>query len=67
MIVIVLIRASLNVLSVNFLYITDKINAPAAPNAAASVGAAHPNIIEPNTENIINKGGTKALKVINIF
>ena len=40
---------------------------PRAPNAAASVGAASPNIMEPNTAIIIATGGARATNVIRNF
>ena len=38
------------------------INAPSTPSAAASEGVANPVIIDPNTTNISEIGGTKEVK-----
>src|SRR5918995_1538587 len=40
-------------------------NEPSAPSGAASVGAAHPRMMEPSTAKIIRNGGTSACAVIH--
>ena len=52
----VFISTSFSICKSNLLLINASKDAPIAPNEDASVGVATPNIIDPKTINIKNKG-----------